>query len=364
MQTEKFEDLPSENFNVVQLRRQILNPYSYVGGMITSRIGNRDSWNTAYGIDGIFRLFGDEYLSLKWAQSFENELKNKIASFEPTKIYVNWNRRSYKGLGYNLSYSRSGGDFNPGVGYERRDNYTRFGDRVQYKWFPGEQSRLQNHEAFIEGFTFLRNNDWEVESSQIGIGWQFTNKSNSYGSVAVKQFKEDVAKLFLISDDTDVPIGKYTFYGMELTYNLLQGSPYKIGTIIEAGSFYDGRRISMTLKPVANISAHLQLEGTYQINRVEFPDRNQQFTGHIGRLKISSFLNSKLSLVSVAQYNSATDKIITNVRFRYNPQEGHDLYIVYDEGLNTYRDREIPELPRTSARTIILKYSYTFIIGG
>jgi len=364
MQTEKFEYLSSENFNVIQLRRQIINPYSYIGGMVTSRIGNKDSWNTAYGIDGIFRLFGDDYLILKWAQSFEDGKENQVASFEPSKIYVTWNRRSNKGIGYNLSYSRSGDDFNPGIGYQRRYNYTRFGDRVQYKWFPGETSRLQNHQAFIEGFTFLHNNDWEVESSQTGFGWQFETRTNSAGSIAVKQFKEDVTKLFPISDDTDVPTGKYTFYGLELTYDLHRGSPINIGTIINVGSFYDGRRISISLTPVANISAHLQLEGMYQINRVEFPERNQKFTGHIGRLKVSAFLNSKLSLVSLAQYNSAVNKIITNIRFRYNPREGHDLYIVYDEGLNTYRDREIPELPLSNIRTLMLKYTYTFIIGG
>jgi hypothetical protein len=364
MQTEKLVDLPSENLNVVQVRRQVINPYSYIGGMVTSRIGNRDSWNTTYGIDGIFRLFGDEYLTLKWAQSFENDKKNHPADLDPAKIYVNWNRRSNKGLGYNLSYSRSGDDFNPGIGYERRDNYTRFGDRVQYGWFPGEKSRLQNHQVFIEGFTFLSNNNWEIESSQTGIGWQFETKANSFGSITLQQFKEDVTNLFSISDDADVPTGKYTFYGLELTYNLLRGSPYRIETKIDAGSFYDGRRISISLKPIANISAHLQLEGMYEINNVKFPDRNQQFTGHIGRLKISTYLNSKLSLVSLAQYNSAVDKIITNIRFRYNPREGHDLYIVYDEGLNTCRESEIPELPHFSIRTIMLKYSYTFIIGG
>jgi hypothetical protein len=180
----------------------------------------------------------------------------------------------------------------------------------------------------------------------------------------IKQFKEDVINLFSISDNTDVPAGKYTFYGLELAYKLLQGSPYTIGTTVDAGSFYDGRCISFSLSSVANISAHLQLEGIYQINRVEFPDRNQQFTGHIGRLKIAAFLNNKLSLVSFAQYNSAINKIIINLRFRYNPREGHDLYLVYDEGLNTHRHLEIPELPTTSDRTIMLKYIYTFIMGG
>ncbi len=89
MQTEKFGDLLSENFNVMRLRKQVINPYSYIGGMVTSRIGNRDSWNTAYGIDGIFRLFGDDYLTLKWAQSFENDKKNQVVTLAPSKIYVN-----------------------------------------------------------------------------------------------------------------------------------------------------------------------------------------------------------------------------------------------------------------------------------
>ena len=143
-----------------------------------------------------------------------------------------------------------------------------------------------------------------------------------------------------------------------------RGSLYKITTTINAGSFYDGRRVTINLNPSAAISKHFQLEGIYELNAVEFPDRNQKFRGHIGQLKISAFLNSKLSLVSLVQYNSANDKIITNIRFRYNPREGNDLYIVYDEGLNTDRQREIPVLPRTNIRTILVKYSYTFNIGG
>ncbi len=102
--------------------------------MGTSRIGNKNSWNTAYGIDGIFRLFGDDYLTLKWAQSFENDKDNQVVALEPSKLYVNWTRRSNKGIGYNLSYSRSGDDFDPGIGYERRDDYTRFGDKVLYSF--------------------------------------------------------------------------------------------------------------------------------------------------------------------------------------------------------------------------------------
>jgi hypothetical protein len=364
MQTQKFKDLPSENFNVMRLRRQVINQYSYIGGMVTSRIGNRNSWNTAYGIDGIFRLFGDDYLTLKWAQSFENDKNNKVVALEPSKIYVNWTRRSNEGIGYNLSYSRSGNNFNPGIGYERHDNYTRFGDRMLYGWYPGKESKLLNHQVFMEGITFIRNIDGKIESSDIGPGWEFASKGGSTGSISFRQFIEDVTESFSFSDDVDVPIGRYKFYGIVGRLTSSRGSLYNISTSINAGSFYDGRRVTINLMPSAAISKHLQLEGVYELNLVEFRDRNQKFTGHVAQLKISAFLNTKLSLISLFQYNSATDKIITNIRFRYNPREGNDLYIVYDEGLNTYRQREIPALPRTNIRTILVKYSYTFNIGG
>ena len=363
MQTEKFEDLLSENFNVMRLRRQVINPYSYIGGMVTSRIGNRDSWNTAYGIDGIFRLYGDDYLTLKWAQSFENDKKNQVVDLEPSKIYVNWNRRGDEKLGYNFSYSRSGDDFNPGIGYERLDNFTRFGDRIQYGWFPGDESKLQRHQVYISGITFIRNDDGKIESSVIGPGWEFRTKAGSSGYIRFRQSIEDVTNSFSISADTDVPIGRYTFYGIMSSYSTRQGGLYGLKTTVNAGSYYDGKRVRITISPSAAISKHLQLSGRYQLSAVEFPDRSQKFTGHVGRLRISAFLNSKLSLVSLVQYNSASDKIITNVRFRYNPREGNDLYIVYDEGLNTDREREIPVLPQSSIRTILLKYSYTFRIG-
>ena len=155
-------------------------------------------------------------------------------------------------------------------------------------------------------------------------------------------------------------MGKYTFYGIEREYHPLRGNPYNIRNRIIAGSFYDGRRITITSNPRANISPHLQLTGMYQLNRIEFPDRNQEFTGHIGQLKTSAFLNVKHSFFTFIQYNSANDTIITNLRYRYNPREGNDFYIVYDEGLNTDREREIPILPRTRNRTIMVKYNRTF----
>jgi hypothetical protein len=51
---------------------------------------------------------------------------------------------------------------------------------------------------------------------------------------------------------------------------------------------------------------------------------------------------------------------LANVRLRYNPREGNDFYIVYNEGRNTSLDRETPPLPGLDERALLVKYTYTF----
>ena len=67
-----------------------------------------------------------------------------------------------------------------------------------------------------------------------------------------------------------------------------------------------------------------------------------------------------MSAQAFIQYNNVADAVAANVRFRYNFREGNDLWIVYNEGLNTNRHREMPFLPVTDTRTILLKYTHTF----
>jgi len=102
----------------------------------------------------------------------------------------------------------------------------------------------------------------------------------------------------------------------------------------------------------------VELVSSYQVNLVKFTDRNQEFTAHIAWLRLLTMFNAKHSVTAFVQYNSAADQSIANVRYRYNIREGTDLYLVYDEGFNTDRDREDPMLPITIERTVMVKYSH------
>lgn len=360
MQTASGESFPYENFGIFRLRRQVFNPYSYLGGMFTSRIGLDGIYNFAYGLDGIIRVFDDDYLTLKWAQTFSSTADNNPFSLAPARFYLNWLRRSNKGFGYGLSLSRAGIDYDPGAGFELRENYFRSAWGLWLGWLPGENSLLFSHILMFNGSIFIRNSDGGVESLEVGPGWIFNTKTGYSGEIASTLYYEDILETFSLSDQAEVPRGKYTFFGLTAEFSTPQGKSLFTSVTLDTGAFYDGRRISFGLSPNWSLFSGLELSGDYQFNRVTFSSRRQSFTAHIARLRALFMLNTKFSASVFLQYNSAAHIVIGNIRLRYNPREGIDLYIVYNEAWNTHRTREIPHLPLIGSRAIMVKYSYTF----
>lgn len=360
MQTARTEEVKSENFGVLRLRRQVINANTYVGGIATSRFGNDGNYNFVYGLDGIFRLYGDDYLKVQWVQSFEDSLENEPLSLESTRISVNWERRNLVGFAYDLGVSRTGIDFEPGMGFIMRNDYTRIGNRLLYGWNMGETSPLLRHDVYLNGFWVRRNSDGETESVDIGPGWEFMTKSSMFGQIEAKMFYEDITDSLSFADDVDVPPGQYSFQGLKGNFMSPMGYWIYAICLFEAGSFYDGWRVSATLMPTWSISSDLELSGFYQYNHVVFEERGQKLNAHIARIRATWMLSTATTFSAFIQYNSAADAVITNVRFRYNPREGNDLYLVYDEGINTQRYQHSPIPPVTSNRTVLLKYTYTF----
>ncbi len=128
----------------------------------------------------------------------------------------------------------------------------------------------------------------------------------------------------------------------------------------EIGQYYDGKRISLRVQPTWNISKHFELGGTYNFDHVDVSRRNVSMTNHIVGIKALYMLNTRLSVNAYIQYNTDLNGIITNLRLRYNPREGNDLYLVLNEDRNTDLYRELPNLPVCNSRAIMLKYTYTF----
>ncbi len=362
MQTAKLNSLPSENFGVFRARKQVINQNSYLGSILTTRIGTNGNYNVAYGIDGIFRLFGDDYLDLKFAQSYETGVDGNFASWNPTSIRVNWERRTQKGLGYDISASHSGDNFNPGVGFKMRGNFRALRTQVQWGWLPGEKSRLFSHSVNIQSFNYYNRATGKLESGSMGPGWRFQTKKFLLGTVDLKRMVENVDKKFSISDDVAVPVGNYEFYGIGATMMTPMTKKVFAEVMFEGGQFYDGNRYSFAVSPFFNFSSSVIISGTYQFDAVGFSKRNQDFNNHISRIKFEYMQSTKLSASSYIQYNSFDAAFIANFRLRFNPREGNDFYIVFNEVRFLQPGLGSPAYPSLANRTLLLKYTHTFVL--
>jgi len=367
MQTRRFtsdEDssgnLPSENFGILRMRRNVLNQNSYVGGVISSRIGTDGRYNVSYGADAIIKVFGDDYLNIKLAQVASDTTSNRVLTGDPTGIYVNWKRFNNRGLGYSITAARYGKDFAPATGFQMRSDYSFYNLLLKYGWIRGESSRLQSDNVELNILNYRSNETGKTESLSMNAGYVFITKSNLFAYTGIGHQYENVPDSFSFSDDAHVPPGEYNFNLLEIHGQTPDTKPFFVGLDMFAGTFFDGNRISVTLGPSWSVSSSLQLKTEYEYNRLRFPGRDQQFDGHVARIRALVMFSTSLSISSFIQVNNTDHNVVANLRMHYNPKEGNDFYIVYNEGRNTSPGRESPRLPAMSGRTLLLKYTYTF----
>lgn len=360
MQTAKSENLPSENFGVLRLKKRAFNQNSYLGGVYTSRLGFDGSFNQAFGLDALIRVTGDEYLKLVWGQSFENGFTNKPFSLTNARYVFNWERRRNVGFHYDFYFSGSGPEYNPGIGFQHREDYYIYGAILNYTWMTPEKSSLIRHGPEIMVFDWFSQSRGIRETTNLAMMYNLEFISLWQTRFGLEYNFENLFERFELSDDVFVPLGEYQF--VQVSAMLMTPMTLPFWMLIDAdwGGFYDGKMLSVDVMPSWSISSSFVMSGGYVFSKVNLPDRDQHFISHIGRLKAMLMFSTKLSLSAFIQYNSENHLVGSNIRFRYNPREGNDLWVVYNEGTYTNLKRELPRPPRMAGRTVMLKYTYTF----
>ncbi len=267
MQTADSETLPSENFGVLRLRRQVFNAYSYAGAMVTSRVGTDGSYNLAYGLDGVIRLAGDDYLTLQWAQTFDHEQidDGNLDLLNSGRFTAAIERRRRRGLGYSAVVAWAGPTYDPGIGFTQRNDFTLLDDAVSYTWLPVETSSLIWHTLGLAGFAFMRNGDRSIESAEVGPEWEFAAKSGAGGSLEAKVQFEDLLIPFALPEEAVVPAGSYTFFRVGASYHVSHTRLFQLRPRVEAGTFFDGWQATAEVSPIWYVSPHLELAGSYGV---------------------------------------------------------------------------------------------------
>ena len=335
----------SENFGVLRMRRRVSKNNSYVGGIFTSRTDWNGANNFAYGLDGIINVFGNDYLKVNVAGSYDSE--DSIAHTglldDRKRIYVKWENRSQVGFNYSLSYSQVDKSYDPGIGFELRHDYKAIGDRLSYGWFTDKHKSIRFVRFDMKGTAYYSNSTSSLESLLLSPTWYMEWKRYDYIQVAFNRYYDNVPAPFSLSDDIEVPAAEYINNDVTVEY---QSPPVKFLSAlfnVTAGTFYGGDRITAGITPTYVLSKYLTLSGLYEYNHIEFPDR-PTYEAQVARLKVSASLNVHLSVNAFVQRNTLNNVSSANFRLRFNWKDGNDLYVVYNETINQ-DGRSDPTIP-------------------
>jgi hypothetical protein len=365
MQTQEFGTRPSENFGVLRLRRRVLNRNSFIGAMTTTRIGVGGAYNVTYGTDALLRLFGDEFLTVKWLQTLQggDEIRDRAPTgLDAGRFYLDWTRRRQRGLNYQHALVWSGPGYFPEMGFEPRLDFLRLQSDWNYRWIPGQSSVFRLVWLGATSVGYMRNADNVWETVQVSPFLQLETKPGTTFRFSVSSNYEDVLEDFELSEDATVPAGSYQAIEGQAEFRAPRGWAIRPNLTLTGGQFFDGSRVAVSTSFDWPMNRYVSLGGGWEWNSIEFADRGQDFDAHLMRLSTRLAANTRLSMNAFIQYNSLTGGLSTNARFRYQFREGQDLWFVWNEGLNLERDVVgQPRLPFEDARTLTVKYTHTFI---
>jgi hypothetical protein len=350
------ESIASENFGVLRIKREVKNDGSYIGGMLTSRTDFNGNYNLVTALDTDISLsVPHAYLKLRLAQSSEPG-----SHFQKSLMgAITLESRIRRGFSYAFVARHIGREFHPGLGYLYRGNANLLYNRLEYIWNPDIGSSIQRH-GFQKKMIGIWNSETrEFETFDNNLFWEALFRSGTYVIANLKIMEENLQNSFFIGE-VEIKPGKYRFAYLDALFQSPSGRPFQFGIKGIGGGFYGGWQLGSELSSSWTLSSHLTFKIDYIYNFIKIKEKTYQ--PHVVRVRIQSALNKSFSANAFIQYNSDIRQLSSNISLRYNPSEGVDLYIVYNEGINTSFDNRFTIKPRTAVRSILIKFNYTFIL--
>lgn len=357
MQTGPLADLDSENFTVFRARKRVFNENSTLGMIVTNRTNLGNKYNTLYGLDGTIKYHKSNFVSVRWAQTFNDDQENNLFNLNQTKYFLEFTKRSQDGFTYTVNYGRSGKNYNPGIGFEHRRDFKQLNHTFNYNFFPNKESKISQHGPYFSGGLTWGNSHGQLESRNSSIGYNFLTKLGWTYDIKIQLDQERLFQPLNLPGDLEIQTNNYHFTSAfgSIISNSANRLAYSAG--VGFGEFYNGTKTEFRIAPFINITKDFIAEGSYTVNRLLFNDQTTHV--QLSQLKLLYTFSTKLTLNSFIQHHSVNQMITGSIRFRYNPKEGTDFFCVVNGDLNQNRMRNDLFLPVSNQTTIFLKYSHT-----
>ena len=344
------------NFSVVRVKRDLLRRSS-IGAIFTGRSVSTMSTGSSetYGLDGTFAFYDNLNINTYWAQTSTPGASDDDVSYRA--------QLDYRGdrYGVQLEHLVVGTDFNPQVGFLRRDDFERsFGS---FRFSPRPHSIPAIRKLTWEGrFDYFATRASVVETRQAQglFGIEFENSDQL--NVEYTNSYEFLEEPFEIDPDVTIPVGGYRFHDVLTSFLFGRQRTFSGAVSVQYGSFFSGAKTSVNFGlgggPFGGgrleLTRKLSVEPGLSLNWIDLPEG--RFTTELVTMRTTYTVTPLMFVSALLQYNSSNDSLGANLRFRWEYRPGSELFVVYNE----QRDTLTPHFPELENRAFIIKINRLF----
>ena len=331
------------NFSVVRVKRDILRRSS-IGALFTRRsVSTRGHGSSeTYGLDGTFGFYDNLYINTYWAKTHTSDLQDEV-SYRA--------QLDYEGDRYGLQLERLvvGTDFNPEVGFLRRDDFEQ--SRGTFRFSPRLRSVVAIRKLFWVGaLDYVTDRAGVLETREaVGLfGIEFENSDQF--DIAFARNYEFLEQPFQIAPDVTIPVGGYSFQDVRVSFQLGSHRRLAGGLAVQYGSFFGGEKTSVDFtRGRLSMTPRLSVEPGVSLNWINLPEG--RFTTELVTARTTYTVTPAMFVSALLQYNSSSDSLSANLRLRWEYRPGSELFVVYNE----QRDTLAPRFPELANRALVVK---------
>jgi hypothetical protein len=314
-------DVPHTNYSVLRLTRDLFSGSRI--GLIGINKQDGDAYNRAGGFDFSYRPVDNFDVRGLWAYTSDSDEAD--GSGNAWYIGSSWRNDRFRLGG---SYTDIGEDFNPKVGYIRREGVRQIRSDIRYTpWL-----RKFGIRRIWTGpeFDLVLNRDGGLETRSIRFSNWFELERGGRLQFEIRQTAEHLDEDFEVRDDIIIPIDEYNFTSARAGIQTDESKMLAGEFDVNFGEFYNGNRrgfdIGTTFKP----SGRFALESQYQFNRISLPGE-EPFNVNVFGGRFAYSFSTQLFAKLFAQWNSDDNVISTNFLLNYIYRPGSDFYLVFNQ---------------------------------
>ncbi len=342
MQVGSQGDVPADNYSVVRLKKELL-----ANSDIGTFMFNRDSatpndWNRSGGADANFRFLGRRL-------SFNGFAMKTYTPGDDTNNMAASVGGSYQDPFYTFrsSFVTIEDDFDNDFGFTPRSSIRKTRTFAGVKPRP-RSGRIREFFPQMEiNYITDQNNRLLTRTYRFTINAS-TNDGDFFHFNRHLTF-ERLDAPSSIGGDVELPAGDYNFNHWNMGFSLSRGRPFYINGGLRTGDFWTGTRREIRTGGGWRQGFYFNTNVSWTRNKVELPEG--AFTTDLIRLRLNFAFSPKMFLNGLIQYNTATESVSSNIRFRFLHHPLSDIFIVYNESRGTGINDALN-------RTISLKFTH------